>query len=200
MQNHEGTLRMIQKRTWQVWRCLKVKGGFLVDEITLTWTKKYNSPSGKITAKKRGIAKLMVQIAANNSRVLLRKPTKVLGTKSSIISMSLENLFTILPKGVISKNVMGEWRTLMSNALWSLRDANTEPKAWTKHAARMNTAWEKPSPPYIPRSRVCSDVEVAAVEELVQWASQIRAAVDQHSANRRKRKNEIKRQAVMDLM
>ena len=63
-----------------------------------------------MTVKKSGITKLIIKIAANNSRVLLKKVIKVLGTKSSIISMSLKNLLTILPKGVLSKNAIHSWR------------------------------------------------------------------------------------------
>lgn len=61
-----------------------------------------------MTVKNSGIAKLMITIAAHNSRLLLRKAIKDLGTKSSIMSISFENLFRILPKGVASKNVNEE--------------------------------------------------------------------------------------------
>ena len=153
-----------------------------------------------MTHKKSGIAKLIMIIAANNSRLLLRNASKDLGTKSSIMSMSFENLLTILPKGVLSKNAIGEWRTLMSNPWWSLPDAFTEPNAWTKQAKRTNMAWDRPNPPYIPRSRVCCVAVFSCVEELLQWASQTRAAADQHSATSRKRRNDRKRQLVVDLM
>lgn len=153
-----------------------------------------------MTDKKSGIAKLMITIAANNSRLLLRNVSKDLGTKSSIMSISFENLLTIRPKGVASKNAIGEWRTLVSNPWWSLLDAFTELNAWTKQAKRTNTAWDRPRPPYIPRSRVCSVAVVSLDEELLQWASQIRAAADQHSANSRNKRNDTKRQHVEDLM
>ncbi len=153
-----------------------------------------------MTDKKSGIAKLMITIAANSSRLLLRNVSKDLGTRSSIMSISFENLLTILPKGVASKNAIGECRTLVSNPWWSLSDALTELNAWTKQAKRTKTAWEKPSPPYKPRSRVCCVAVVSVVEELLQWASQMRAAADQHSANSRNRRNDTKSQHVEDLM
>lgn len=68
----------------------------------------YKTPRGRMTDKKSGVAKLIINITANNSRLLLRNVMNDLGTRLSIVSMSLENLLTILPKGVASKNAMGE--------------------------------------------------------------------------------------------
>lgn len=70
----------------------------------------------------------MINNTADNSKMLRRNVINVLGTRSSTISMSLEKRLMILPRGLDSKNVIGEWRMLVSNPLWRLRDAMTEPK------------------------------------------------------------------------
>lgn len=43
----------------------------------------------------------------------------VIGMVTSTVSTSLAKRFTILPKGVVSKKDIGDFRTLSNKALWS---------------------------------------------------------------------------------
>ena len=72
-----------------------------------------------MTARKMGVAKLMVKIAPVTPNKVLMKVMRVLGTISSIPLISFEKRFIILPWGVVSKNDMGECIILTSILWWS---------------------------------------------------------------------------------
>ena len=78
------------------------------DKKGLTCIKKYKAPSGMITARKIGVAKVIANIVPVTDRKVRRNEVRDLGTMSSIPLMSLEKRFMILPWGVVSKNDMGE--------------------------------------------------------------------------------------------
>ena len=59
--------------------------------------------------------------------------------------MSLENLFRILPDGVVSKNDIGSRRMLTSSRLWIRVEANMPPIASEKDEKSTRTAWPIPN-------------------------------------------------------
>jgi len=66
--------------------------------------------------------------------------------------MSLENLLRIRPRGVVSKNAMGERRMLFSMRLWIVAEALMLPMARAKDPIQMKRAWKMPRPAYTPRN------------------------------------------------
>ena len=66
------------------------------------------------------------------------------GIVSSMMYMSFEKRLRILPRGVVSKKLMGAWRMLASMLLWILVEAKMLPKARMTELARMKRAWEMP--------------------------------------------------------
>lgn len=93
------------------------------------------------------------------------------GIPSSIMYTSLENRFTILPRGVVSKNDMGERRTFRRRLLWIPRDALVAPLVRRNPPNSRATAWLSPKPPYTPT--YVSLVLVFVMLAVLQSASQI---------------------------
>ena len=62
------------------------------------------------------------------------------GMTSSIMWMSLENRFKIRPRGVVSKNDIGDRRTFLSILLWRVLEAKMLAMAREKAAKRINNA------------------------------------------------------------
>lgn len=69
------------------------------------------------------------------------------GMTSSTMYVSLENRFRILPRGVVSKNDMGERRMFLSMELWRVREAKMADMAMQKEAKRTNIDCMTPSAP-----------------------------------------------------
>ena len=65
---------------------------------------------------KMGIVKLMMTQRATNSKEQMLNSVICKGIALSIMSMSNENLFNILPKGLLSKNIIGLLITDLSRA------------------------------------------------------------------------------------
>lgn len=59
----------------------------------------------------------------------------------------LENLFTILPVGVVSKKLIGARRMFLRRLLWSCLEALMVPKVITMMARKMKRLWRPPSTP-----------------------------------------------------
>ena len=66
--------------------------------------------------------------------------------------MSLENLLRMRPRGVVSKNDIGERKMFPSILLWMVVDAKIPPNARAKEPIRMKRAWSSPRDPYTPRN------------------------------------------------
>lgn len=58
-----------------------------------------------------GVAKLIATMVPRTPQNVLKKFASDMGTISSIVLMSLEKRLTILPRGVVSKNDIGECMT-----------------------------------------------------------------------------------------
>lgn len=96
----------------------------------------YMMPSGTMTAKNTGV---LYEIVTTVPRTLNTHWYNILivdGRLLSIVSMSRENLFTILPMGVVSKNDMGDLRTFSSNLKWRVPAAVTIRAVAIKENAR----------------------------------------------------------------
>jgi len=65
--------------------------------------------------------------------------------------MSLENLFRILPDGVVSKNDIGSRRMFTSSRLWISLEANMPPRARENVELIAKTVRATPNTAYIPR-------------------------------------------------
>ena len=64
-------------------------------------------------------------IVANMLKIWIVHSRKVNGSRSSIMSISLENRFMIRPIGVVSKNDIGDFKMLSNILLWRVDDAFT---------------------------------------------------------------------------
>jgi len=61
---------------------------------------------------KYGVLYEITTIVATTRKAVSNHISTVIGSSLSIVSISAENLFTILPMGVVSKNDMGDLITL----------------------------------------------------------------------------------------
>ena len=88
-----------------------------------TCTNPYRTITGTTTIKKVGVAIQMTIIVATTVKRDERKSEKDLGSVSSTVLMSLENLLRMWPRGVVSKKDMGERKMLKRSFLCSPLEA-----------------------------------------------------------------------------
>ena len=103
---------------------------------------------------------------------VLRKVKNERGTVSSMTKMSLEKRFTILPRGVVSKKDIGECIIFSNIPRCKFLDAVIEPDAKVNDANKIQVAWPKPKPPYVPR--YLSRCSVEATSAVLHCANQTR--------------------------
>ena len=89
---------------------------------------------------KIGLAKQMTKMVPMTLYNWLHNILKFIGMVTSMISTSLENLFKILPKGVVSKKYMGDLKILVNMVKCSLDEANSVPTITQDTAAIMKPA------------------------------------------------------------
>ena len=68
-----------------------------------------------------------------------------------MIFTSLENLFRMRPRGVVSKKDMGVLSMLLSILLWRVLEAKKLAMAMAKVDSRTKQAWEAPKMAYMPK-------------------------------------------------
>ena len=89
---------------------------------------------------KIGLAKHMTKMVPMTLYNWLHNILKFMGMVTSMISTSLENLFKILPKGVVSKKYMGDLKIRVNMVKCNLDEANSVPTITQETAAIINPA------------------------------------------------------------
>ena len=62
-----------------------------------------------------------------------------------VTAFTFENLFSILPRGVVSKKDIGARRMALRTLLWRVCDANIAPRARVNDPIKTKIAWPIPS-------------------------------------------------------
>ena len=69
---------------------------------------------------------------------VISKKFNSIGSKKSVIAISLENLVSIVPIGFESKNITGALRRLQTILLWIFLEDITHDAATAKHLTKLN--------------------------------------------------------------
>ena len=90
-----------------------------IPAVHSTCMKKYPTVRGGTTLKKAGVLMDTTMNTPSVSKTQKRKSSRISGSLASVTSTSLESLFTILPRGVVSKKRRGDLNKLSSKFSWS---------------------------------------------------------------------------------
>ena len=93
-----------------------------------------------MTTAKMGVAMRMTMMVDTTVNTVMMNPRSDRGIVSSMVYTSFENRLSIRPRGVVSKNDIGERMMLSSMELWSFFEASIPPIARAKAAKRTNRA------------------------------------------------------------
>ena len=88
--------------------------------------------------RKGGVVTTMTIKVDTTIRKVKMKERRERGMTSSTMYVSLEKRLRILPRGVVSKNDIGERRMFLSMELWRVREAKMADIAMQKEARRTN--------------------------------------------------------------
>lgn len=95
---------------------------------------------GTMMARNMGVAILITIIVLKTLNTVMMNDRKDRGMVSSMIFTSLENLLRMRPRGVVSKNDMGERRMLLSKLEWSVLEAKKPAMATAKDEPKTKQA------------------------------------------------------------
>ena len=84
-------------------------------------------PVGTTITRNNGVLYEMMKIVENNGAVINSQSLVQLGMLESTVSMSLAKRLRILPRGVVSKKLMGALSKRFSNCVCRTRQAITQP-------------------------------------------------------------------------
>ena len=93
-----------------------------------------------MTTAKMGVAMRMTMMVDTTVKTVMMNPRRDRGIVSSMVYTSFENRFRMRPRGVVSKNDMGDLMMLSNIELWSFLEARIPPMARAKAAKRTNRA------------------------------------------------------------
>ena len=129
--------------------------------------------TGMMTTKNIGIAVKITTTVPRTLVDMLNKSLMFIGIWVSTMSTSLENLFRILPRGVVSKKDIGDLITLNNIVLCSFRAALRVNIAKRSDPIIMQRPWNKPNTPYTARYMFLLDSDVVARGSSVHLDSQM---------------------------
>ena len=99
-----------------------------------------------MTIRNVGVVMVMTIMIPRSASNLYKKLWTAMGIVSSMVKVSSENRLITRPRGVVSKNIIGQRRTFMSNLLCSVLAAKTTPIARTTALTSTRKACTPPLP------------------------------------------------------